>query len=79
VAIDTDVVARKVTATIGNNSSTSFTVTHNLSTKFVSVTVFDADTFAEVFTDVVHTTDDTVTVSFAAAPTTDAYKVIVIG
>lgn len=79
VAIDTDVVARKVTATIGNNSATSFTVTHNLSTQFVSVTVFDADTFAEVFADVVHTNDDTVTITFAVAPTTDAYKVIVIG
>lgn len=79
VAIDTDVVARKVTATIGNNSATTFTVTHNLSTQFVSVTVFDAATFAEVFADVVHTNDSTVDISFATAPGTDAYKVIVIG
>jgi hypothetical protein len=79
VAIDTDVVARKVTATIGNNSATSFTVTHNLNTQFVSVTVFDATAFEEVFADVAHTNTSTVTVSFAAAPATDAYKVIVIG
>lgn len=79
VAIDTDVVARKVTATIGNGTNTSFTITHNLSTQFVSVTVFDADTFAEVFADVVHTNDSTVDISFAVAPSVGAYKVIVIG
>ena len=79
VAINTDVVARKFTATIGDNSATSFTVTHNLNTQFVSVTIYDADTFAEVFTDVVHTTVNTVTISFAVKPATDAYKVIVIG
>jgi hypothetical protein len=79
VAINTDVVARKATATIGNNSATSFTVTHNLNTQFVTVTVFDASTFEEVVADVAHTNTSTVTVSFAAAPANDAYKVLVIG
>jgi hypothetical protein len=79
VAIDTDVVARKVTATIGNNSAHTFTITHNLSTQFVSVTIFDAVTFEEVFADVVHTNDDTIDITFATWVGVDAYKVIIIG
>lgn len=79
VAIDTDVVARKVTATIGNNSAHSFTITHNLNTQFVSVTIFDAVTFEEVFADVVHTNDTTVDITFSTWVGVDAYKVIIIG
>jgi hypothetical protein len=41
--------------------------------------VFDASTFAEVFADVVHTNVSSVDISFAVAPSSGAYKVIVIG
>jgi len=79
VAINTDVVARKYTTTIGDGSTTSYTVTHNLNTRFVQVTIFDASTYAQVFTDVVNSTVNTVTVSFATAPGVNAYNVVVIG
>lgn len=70
---------RKYGVSVGNNSNTSFVVTHNFGTKDVTVTVYDTTTDAEVFTDVVHTTSDTITVSFASAPATDAYRVVVVG
>jgi hypothetical protein len=79
VAINTDVVARKYTTTIGDGTTTSYTVTHNLNTRFVQVTIFDASTYAQVFTDVVNSTVNTVTVSFATAPGVSAYNVVVIG
>ena len=79
VAINTDVVTRKYTTTIGDGASTSITVTHNLNTRYVQVTVFDAASYAQVFTDVANTTANTVTVSFANAPGSNAYNVVVMG
>jgi hypothetical protein len=65
---------------IGNGSLTSFTITHNLGTKDVVVMVREtANPYAQVFCDVEMTTDDTVTVRFAAAPTSNQYRVIIIG
>lgn len=68
--------------TIGNGSSTSFTIEHLLGTRDVSVTVYDVSSHAELpigatLTSVVHTTRDTVTVTFAAAPASGAYRVVV--
>jgi hypothetical protein len=79
VAINTDVVARKYTTTIGDGTTTSYTVTHNLNSRYVQVTVFDASSYAQVFTDVANTTVNTVTISFANAPGVNAYNVIVMG
>jgi hypothetical protein len=82
-AIDTSVVVRKFSASIGNGSATSFTVTHNLGTQDVQVTVYDNSApYAEVITDVQHTTINTVTIIVSgvpAAPTTNQYRVVVQG
>lgn len=79
VAIDTAVVARKFAASVGNNAATSFVLTHNFNTRDVAVTVYDNSTYAEVFTDAAHSTADTVTVAFAVAPTTNQYRIVIVG
>jgi hypothetical protein len=79
-AIDTTVVARKYAASVGDGSSTSYTVTHNLGTRDVQVTVYDNTTpYAEVVADVQHSTTSTVTVLFSVAPTSNQYRVVVQG
>lgn len=79
VAINTNVVARKYTTLIGNASATTFTVTHNLNTRFVNVTIFDSSTYETVYADVTNSTANTVTISFAVAPSNNAYSVLVVG
>lgn len=71
---------RKYSADIGDGSSTAITVTHSLSTKDVTVQVFDnSSPYAQVEADVDHTTSNAVTISFATAPTSNQYRVVVIG
>ena len=70
---------KKFSVSIGDGSATSYTVTHNLASRDVHVTVYNASNYEEVITDVVHTTTNTLTVIFATAPSSDAYRVVVIG
>lgn len=79
VAVDFSVAVKKFAANVGDGTSTSVTVTHNLATRDVVVTLFDASTFAEVEADVVHTTTNTVTLTFATAPASNAYRCVVHG
>lgn len=72
-------IMEKVTETIGDGSATSFAITHNRSTMDVIVEVYDASTNDTVFANVNRNSTSQVTVSFASAPATDAYKVVVIG
>ena len=78
VKIDRAVVVTKYATNIGDGTATSYTVTHNLATKDVIVSIYDnASPYAEVMTDVEHTTTNTITVLFSVAPTTDKYRVVV--
>lgn len=77
--VDPAVVARKFAANIGNGSSTSIAVNHALGTRDVTVSVHDAATFEEVDCDVVKTDTNNVTLTFATAPASNAYRAIVIG
>ena len=80
VAIDTAVTARKYSATIGNGSATSYTITHGLNNQFVVTQVYqNSSPFALVETDVELTSPTQVTVRFAVAPTADQYIVNIIG
>lgn len=79
IGIDTSIVARKFSANIGNGSSTSIAVTHNLGTKDVKVTVRAVADDSHVLADVVSTDVNNVTVTFATAPATNAYRVTVVG
>lgn len=70
---------RKFASSIGDGSATSFTVTHNLGTLDVNVTVFANSNGEEVFADVLHASTNTLTVIFATAPASNAYRVVVVG
>jgi len=72
-------ITRKYSTTIGDGTATSFTVTHNLGTREATVQIFDSSTFESVEAGVVRTSTSAVTVSFAVAPASGAYKVIVVG
>lgn len=75
----TDTYTKKVSASVGNGSLTSIPVTHNLGTKDVIVNIYDNSTDETVEADVVRTSTSVVTVSFSSAPTTNQYRVVVIG
>ena len=65
---------------IGNNSATSFTVSHGLASRDVQVYVYEKSSPWElVFPDVKHTSTSVVTLEFAVAPTSAQYRVVVIG
>ncbi len=79
IAIDPSIVARKFSANIGNGALTSIAVTHNLGTKDVAVSLREVSTDAGVLTDWVATDTNTVTLIFAVAPASNAYRVTVSG
>lgn len=79
IAIDTTLVTRKFAASVGNNAAVSFVLTHSFNTRDVTITVFDNSTYAEVFADATHSTADTATIAFAVAPTTNQYRVVIVG
>jgi hypothetical protein len=62
---------------VGDASATSFALTHGLATRDVVVVIYDNTTFEEVVTDVVLTSTSVVTVSFAVAPASNAYRVVI--
>ena len=80
INIDTTVVVTKYAASVGDGSATSYTVTHNLGTKDVQVTVYDnSSPYAEVICDVQHTSTSAITLLFSVAPTSNQYRVVVQG
>jgi len=64
-------------ANMGNASATSFTITHNLGTRDVTVLIYDNATYEQIYADVVMTSTTVVTVSFATAPASSAYRVVI--
>lgn len=81
LAVDTATVVRKYATTIGDGAATSFTITHNLNTRDVTVSVYlAAGTFEEVEVDVRHATVNTVTIIFTGVvPANNEYRVVVHG
>lgn len=75
----TDGFTKKASANVGNGTNTSFAISHNLGTRDVVVNVYDNSSYDTVECDVVRTDTNTVTVSFATAPATNSYRVVVIG
>ena len=62
---------------VGDGSATSYAITHSLETLDVIVQVYEKSSGATVFTDVERTDTDTVTLIFASAPASNAYRVLV--
>lgn len=76
--LDTTIAVRKYAANVGDGTATSYTVSHNLGTKDVIVSVYDNSTpFAEVICDVQHTSTTAITLLFSVAPTSNQYRVVV--
>lgn len=78
VAIDTSVVARKYATSIGNGSSTSIAVTHNLGTKDVTCSVRQNSDDKHVMISPTSTDTNTLTFDFPSAPSSSQYRVTVI-
>ncbi len=73
-------IARKYSGALAGDPGTTFTVTHNLGTRDVSVSVRKTNSpFDQVFTDVAMTNSNTVTITFASSVTPADYTVTVIG
>jgi hypothetical protein len=62
---------------VGNGTLTSAIITHDLFTRDVIVQVYDNATYETVFTDVVRTDVNTVTLNFAEAPSLNQYRVLI--
>lgn len=63
---------------VGNGTAKTYVVTHNLNTFDVVISVWDAATGEEVNCDKYRTSNGTVTLTFAAAPSNNAYRVVIL-
>lgn len=80
ISVDTTVVSRKAAATIGNGSATQFNIAHNLNTTDVLVQVWESGATGElVIADVAKVDANNVSVTFATAPASSSYRVVVQG
>lgn len=71
---------KKYPTTVGDGSETTFIITHNLNTRDVVVSVVEAAApYEGVLAGWEATTVNTVTVTFASAPGTNEFRVVVIG
>lgn len=75
----TAVVANKIVFAVGNGVATSVALTHNLGTQDVVVMVRETTGGAVVMPDITCTDVNTVTLTFAVAPTSNQYTATVIG
>lgn len=78
--LDYHAIARKFATNIGDGAATSYTVTHNLGTKDVTVQIFENNAdYNQIEADIQHTSTSVVTVKFAVAPSSNEYRVVVVG
>jgi hypothetical protein len=77
-AVDTTITARKYSTNIGDGTSTTFTITHNLGTIDVVAAIRDSSGNL-VITDWQAASTTTIVVTFSVAPAANAYRVTVVG
>jgi hypothetical protein len=78
-AIDTVVVARKFATNVGDGSSTTITVSHNLGTLDVVAQLYLTSTGETIETDTVRPSTSTVAFTFATAPAAGALRAVITG
>lgn len=78
-AIDTSIVTRKVSGTMGNGSLTSITINHGLNTQDVDVTIRQTSNNEVVDTDWVALDNNQITFTFAVAPASNSIRWTVMG
>jgi hypothetical protein len=76
-AVQAIVGAYGASANVGDGTNTVYAVTHNLGTRDVIVQLYDNTTYDSVYVDTVRTNIDTVTLTFATAPASNAYRVLI--
>ncbi|GIV51822.1 MAG: hypothetical protein KatS3mg038_2343 [Candidatus Kapaibacterium sp.] len=69
---------KRYSATFGDASNTSYTITHNLGTQDVVVSIRRTSDNAIVYADVVAASSNTVTVDVATAPGNNALRITII-
>ena len=62
---------------IGNGSSASITVTHNLGTKDIIVELYEKSTGQTVYTDITRTSTNAIRLDFATAPSSNQFRVLI--
>ena len=70
---------RKYATNIGDGSSTTIAVTHNLGTEDITVSVVEVSTKQIVMADIQIVNTNSINILFASAPASGAYRVIVVG
>lgn len=79
ISVDTAVVARKFSSTVGDGTSTTLAVAHGLASLDVQVQIYEISTGATVECDVVRSSPTNVNLIFVVAPTASQYRVVVHG
>lgn len=70
---------KKFSVTIGDGAATAYTVTHNLNSLDVHISVYRVTGGGDVIVDMARTTVNAAQITFASAPATNSYRVVVIG
>jgi hypothetical protein len=71
---------KRYVASFGDGSATSYTITHNLASRDLTVAIYrNSGSYDEIECDVEHTTTNTVTLVFATAPTSNQFRIVVLG
>lgn len=65
------------TASIGDGIATNIGVTHNLNSRDIIVQLYDNSTYETIICDIIRTNLNFITCSFAVAPSTNQYKVVI--
>lgn len=76
-AVQAIVGAYGAAANVGDGTNTVYAVTHNLGTRDVVVQVYDNATYDTIYVDTVRSTTNVVTLTFATAPSLNAYRVLI--